>query len=72
MKQRLTRREALGMLGVTGAALSLARCGESEYRRSRRRNDHDGHKCSLCGIAIRDRRALSFADRSVQKRHPGR
>ena len=29
MKQRLTRREALGMLGVTGAALSLARCGET-------------------------------------------
>jgi intradiol ring-cleaving dioxygenase-like protein len=29
MKQNLTRREALGMLGVTGAARSLARCGET-------------------------------------------
>jgi protocatechuate 3,4-dioxygenase beta subunit len=29
MKQRLTRREALGMLGATGAALSMVRCGET-------------------------------------------
>ena len=29
MKERLTRREALGMLSVTGAALSLVRCGET-------------------------------------------
>ena len=29
MKKTLTRREALGMLGVTGAAFSLVRCGET-------------------------------------------
>ncbi|MGH9256727.1 MAG: intradiol ring-cleavage dioxygenase [Vicinamibacterales bacterium] len=29
MKDTLTRREALGMLGVTGAALSLIRCGDT-------------------------------------------
>jgi len=29
MKERLTRREALSMLSVTGAALSLIRCGET-------------------------------------------
>ena len=29
MKRRVTRREALGMLGATGAALSLVRCGET-------------------------------------------
>ena len=29
MKKSLTRREALGMLGATGAALSMIRCGET-------------------------------------------
>ena len=32
--RKLTRREALGMLGATGAAFSLARCGDSPTRPS--------------------------------------
>ncbi len=53
--KKVTRREALGMLGATGAALSLARLrGEPDEPQHDHSDDHDhdGNELSLRGGAL--------------------